>query len=177
MLDNSTRPAEVLGHGTPEHAEISDWITNEVHLLDAARLEDWYELLHPTLTYSMPVRLSLMPKDGFGFRDDMDYFMDDYESIKMRVDRLKTEMAWAEQPGRERGIWSPTTSSSARASRPIASAASSASPAREPTCCPTSSPGNGTTCSAARRGRLLLHKRTILLDQSVLKSFNLSIVF
>jgi 3-phenylpropionate/cinnamic acid dioxygenase small subunit len=178
MLDNPTRPADVLGHGTPEHAEISDWIDNEVHLLDAARLEEWYELLHPTLTYSIPVRLSLMPKDGFGFRDDMDYFMDDYEPMKMRIDRLKTEMAWAEQPGsRTRHLVT---------NHLVEAAGEGVYSVRSQFCVTRARADMLPDLFTGQRhdllgreedGRLLLRKRTILLDQSVLKSFNLSIVF
>ena len=165
------------GHGTREHFEISDWLTREVHLLDEGRMEEWYATLHPEITYSMPLRLSLMPKDGPGFRDDMDYYMDDHASLRMRLNRLKTEMAWAEQPGsRTRHLVTNVLIESAgpdaygvRSQFLVTRARADQSP----------DIFTGVRVDQLNRvdGTLLLKTRRILLDQTVLKSFNLSIFF
>jgi PAH dioxygenase small subunit len=165
----------LLGHATPEYAEISDWLTREVHLLDDLRLEEWFATLHPEITYSMPVRLSVMPKDGAGFRDDMDYFMDDHASIRMRINRLKTEMAWAEQPGsRTRHL---VTNPLIEAGGPDTYGVRSqflATRARADKLPDLFSGVRDDVLVRGGDGALLLRSRRILLDQSVLKSFNLS---
>lgn len=176
MTTEATAPV-VFGHGTPEHNEISDWLTREAHLLDDARMEEWYATLHPGITYSMPLRLSLMPKDGAGFRDDMDYYMDDHASIRMRINRLKTEMAWAEQPGsRTRHlVTNPLIEQDGdgyrvRSQFLVTRARADQSP-------DLFSGVRDDLLVRDEGGALLLRERRILLDQSVLKSFNLSIFF
>jgi 3-phenylpropionate/cinnamic acid dioxygenase small subunit len=177
MGAEATSTPQMFGRATAEYAEISDWITREVHLLDDARLDEWYDMLHPELTYSMPVRLSVMPKDGFGFRDDMDYYMDDYVSIKTRIDRLKTEMAWAEQPGsRTRHMVTNPLVEQAGDGRFRVRGQFLVTRARADTL-PDLFSGVRDDLLVRDGDRLLLRKRRVMLDQSVLKSFNLSILF
>lgn len=167
-----------FGHGTPEHAEISDWLTREVHLLDQARMEEWMATLHPAITYSMPVRLSLMPKDGPGFRDDTDYYLDDYASLRMRVNRLRTDMAWAEQPGsRTRHLVTNPLIESAGDGAYRVRSQFLATRARADHLPDIFSGVRDDLLVRGEAGMLLLRERRILLDQSVLKSFNLSIFF
>jgi 3-phenylpropionate/cinnamic acid dioxygenase small subunit len=176
-MAGDTRTGTPLGHGTAEHAEISDWLTREAHLLDDVLLDEWYTLLHPELTYSMPVRLSLMPKDGPGFRDDTDYYMDDHASIKTRIDRLKTDMAWSEQPGsRTRHmITNPLIEETGEGEYTVRSQFL-VTRARADNY-PDIFSGVRHDVLVRDGDRLLLRSRRILMDQSVLKSFNLSILF
>lgn len=177
MTTETTAPA-TLGHGTPAHNEICDWLTREAHLLDDMRMEEWYETLHPEITYSMPLRLSLMPKDGRGFRDDMDYYMDDHASIRMRINRLKTEMAWAEQPGsRTRHLVTNPLIESAGENAYRVRSQFLVTRARADQLPDLFSGVRDDLLVRGETGALLLRGRRILLDQSVLKSFNLSIFF
>jgi 3-phenylpropionate/cinnamic acid dioxygenase small subunit len=167
---------QLLPSSAPAHAEVVAWIDWESHLLDDWRYDEWIELLHPEVFYSMPLRLSVMPKDGQGFVAGMDYYDDDYRSLVTRVLRLRTDQAWAEQPGSrtrhlltnhliaargedEYHVRSQFLVTRARADRPF------------------------DLFSGERRddlvrvdGRLLLRQRVLLLDQTVLKSYNLSIL-
>lgn len=178
MSGAATQALTIFGVGTPEHNEISDWVTREVHLLDQARMDEWFEMLHPSLTYSMPVRLSLMPKDGPGFRDDTDYYIDDYESIKTRIDRLKTEMAWAEQPGsRTRHLVTNLLVASAGTDEYSVSSHFLVTRARADHLPDIFSGMREDRLERAEDRGLLLRQRRILLDQATLKSFNLSILF
>jgi PAH dioxygenase small subunit len=177
MSVDATHAPIVFGFGTPEHSEISDWVTREVHLLDDARFDEWFEMVHPSLTYSMPVRLSLMPKDGAGFREDMDYYMDDYASIKTRLERLKTEMAWAEQPGsRTRHLITNLLIEAASDHEYRVRGQFLVTRARADNF-PDVFSGVREDLLVRGEAGLLLRKRSIFLDQSVLKSFNLSILF
>jgi len=176
-VEATAREPVVFGFGTPEYAEITDWVTREVHLLDEARFDEWYEQLHPSLTYSMPVRLSLMPKDGFGFRDDTDYYLDDYTSIRTRLNRLKTEMAWAEQPGsRTRHLVTNLLVEGAGDDEYRVRGQFLVTRARADHL-PDIFSGVREDLLVRGGGGLLLRQRRVLLDQSVLKSFNLSILF
>lgn len=178
MTAEATTTPITFGHGTPEHDEISDWLTREVHLLDGARMEEWFATLHPDITYSMPVRLSLMPKDGPGFRDDTDYYLDDYASLRMRINRLKTDMAWAEQPGsRTRHLVTNPLISSAGEGEYRVRSQFLATRARADQLPDIFSGLRDDLLVRSGEGVLLLRERRILLDQSVLKSFNLSIFF
>jgi 3-phenylpropionate/cinnamic acid dioxygenase small subunit len=177
MTTEATTPI-TFGHGTAEHAEISDWLTREVYLLDEARMEEWFATLHPEITYSMPVRLSLMPKDGPGFRDDTDYYLDDHASLRMRVNRLKTDMAWAEQPGsRTRHLVTNALIESAGERAYRVRSQFVVTRARADKLPDIFSGVRDDLLVRAADRSLLLRERRILLDQSVLKSFNLSIFF
>jgi PAH dioxygenase small subunit len=175
---STTAPAPIFGFATPEYAEVQDWLNLEAHLLDEARYDEWLELLHPTVSYSMPVRLSLMPKDGTGFRDDMDYYADDFQSLKTRVDRLKTEQAWAEQPGsRTRHLLTNPLISAHGDGELFVKAQFLVTRSRADQPYDVFSGVREDVLTRGEGGRLQVRERRILLDQSVLKSFNLSILF
>ena len=75
--------------------------------LDERRFHDWVDMLAPDIEYRMPVRVERMPRDGLGFDDQMDFFAENYSSLKTRVDRLDTDQAWSEQPiSRARHVYS-----------------------------------------------------------------------
>lgn len=171
-------PAHVFGFSTPEYAEIQDWINLEAHLLDEWRYDEWFEMVHPAVTYSMPVRLSLMPKDGPGFRDDMDYYADDYASLKTRLDRLKTEQAWAEQPGsRTRHLMTNPLITDHGNGEFFVKCQFLVTRSRADHHADFFSGDRQDVLTRGEDGRLQVRQRRILLDQSVLKSFNLSILF
>lgn len=78
--------------------EFEQWLYLEAKLLDDIDFDGWFSLLHPDITYQMPVRVN---KEGIERPDyslDMFAFHDDIELLKIRVDRLKTDYAWAEIP-------------------------------------------------------------------------------
>jgi PAH dioxygenase small subunit len=177
-VDQPTKPAPILGFSTPEYAEIQDWINLEAHLLDEARYDDWFTMVHPSITYSMPVRLSVMPKDGTGFVDDMDYYADDYAGLKTRIDRLKTEQAWAEQPGsRTRHLMTNPLISAHGDGEFFVKCQFLVTRSRADHPYDLFSGDRQDVLTRGEGGRLQVRERRILLDQSVLKSFNLSILF
>jgi 3-phenylpropionate/cinnamic acid dioxygenase small subunit len=78
--------------------EFEQWLYREAKLLDDIDFDGWFSLMHPSLKYQMPVRVN---KEGIERPDyalDMFAFDDDIELLKIRVDRLKTDYAWAEIP-------------------------------------------------------------------------------
>lgn len=78
--------------------EFEQWLYQEAKFLDDIDFDGWFNLMHQSIVYEMPVRVN---KEGIERPDyslDMYAFQDDIETLKMRVDRLKTDYAWAEMP-------------------------------------------------------------------------------
>jgi 3-phenylpropionate/cinnamic acid dioxygenase small subunit len=76
---------------------VSDFLVEEAAALDDRRFEDWFQLLADDVEYTAPVRVTR--RSG---QDDVDeqsaYFDDDKQSLGLRVKRLLTDVAWAEDP-------------------------------------------------------------------------------
>lgn len=83
---------------TVEHRlAVQDFLVAEAELLDHRRFADWLELWTDDATYYVPVRVSRkMPAPDVV--DDIGLFDDDKRSLTLRVRRLGTDVAWAEDP-------------------------------------------------------------------------------
>lgn len=79
--------------------EIEQFLYTEAKLLDDRKFEQWYELLAEDLRYFMPLR-SNPDTDGeeYSRDDESAYFDDDKAYIGVRIKRLMTGRAWAEEP-------------------------------------------------------------------------------
>ena len=81
--------------------EINEFLIHEAWLLDERKFHDWLDLLTDDLFYFMPRMKNRQRKDmarevtEYG---DLALFEEDKESMKMRIARLDTGMAWAEDP-------------------------------------------------------------------------------
>lgn len=78
--------------------EFEQWLYREAKLLDDIDFDGWFNLLHPEILYQMPVRVNKEGMERPDYSTDMYAFYDDIELLKMRVERLKTDYAWAETP-------------------------------------------------------------------------------
>lgn len=80
-----------------ESAEVRRFYRLETRLLDSHRYEEWLDLLTDQVTYRIPVRETREEPDkelqGRFYHVDDDRFQ-----LQLRVDRLQTEFAWAEDP-------------------------------------------------------------------------------
>ena len=87
---------------TPElQQEIEQFLYRESRILDDRRYEEWYELLADDLHYFMPTRYNRLKREAdkeFSGPDQAAFFDEDKSSIAMRIRRLNTGMAWAEDP-------------------------------------------------------------------------------
>lgn len=91
--------AEAMTKASPEeHWLCTDWLNNESALLDDQRVHEWLELLHPDLEYKLPVRMTRERQNGPGFSNEAFHMLEDVASLTMRVRRLDTDYAWAEDP-------------------------------------------------------------------------------
>lgn len=78
-------------------ASVQEFLEDEAEVLDAGRFEEWLELLSADMSYRVPIRVTR--KRGTPDVDtDMFHFDDDRRSLGLRVRRLATGVAWAEDP-------------------------------------------------------------------------------
>ncbi|AMM92971.1 hypothetical protein UP17_10940 [Peribacillus simplex] len=78
--------------------EFEQWLYDEAQLLDDIEFDDWFDLMHSSLRYQMPVRINKEGVERPDYSTEMFTFNDDIELLRLRVDRLKTDYAWAEIP-------------------------------------------------------------------------------
>lgn len=81
--------------------EITGWLHDEAELLDDGRLDEWLELLTDDVTYQVPIRIHKEVTGTSrvtGIQADSFHLDEDRTSLQMRVDRIGTGFAWAEEP-------------------------------------------------------------------------------
>jgi 3-phenylpropionate/cinnamic acid dioxygenase small subunit len=80
--------------------DVEAFLYYEAELLDDRRFEDWLTLFHDDVHYWVPTRRNLGRRQlrDFSEPDELAHFDDDRATLAMRVARLKTSFAWAEQP-------------------------------------------------------------------------------
>jgi 3-phenylpropionate/cinnamic acid dioxygenase small subunit len=78
--------------------EAVTWLDGEAQLLDNGQFDEWLSLLTDDIRYVVPVRLTRERGAGSDVHLGAPHFQDDLETLRMRVERLKTEFAWAEDP-------------------------------------------------------------------------------
>ena len=77
--------------------EISDFLVQEAEYLDDRQYEDWLTLFAPDIHYTAPIRVH-RKSPASDIIDDIGHFDDNFASLTMRVKRLRTDVAWAEDP-------------------------------------------------------------------------------
>ncbi len=78
--------------------EMENFLFEEAELLNDGRFHDWLELCAEDIHYVIPVRVSRERANGDGNSTTMTHWDDDYAGLELRVLRLDTEYAWAEDP-------------------------------------------------------------------------------
>ncbi|QRP49468.1 3-phenylpropionate/cinnamic acid dioxygenase subunit beta [Amycolatopsis sp. FDAARGOS 1241] len=80
------------------HLQAHQWLVDEAWLLDAQDYEQWLTLLTDDIHYLMPVRVTTALGAGFDTAPGMAHFDEDKYSLSRRVARFLTEHAWTEDP-------------------------------------------------------------------------------
>jgi 3-phenylpropionate/cinnamic acid dioxygenase small subunit len=163
--------------GTPEYSEIVEWLYREARLLDTGEFAAWFELMTADIVYEMPTRTAVMPTEGSGFHPEFGFFAESHSSLGLRVKRLGTRQAWAEQPrSRTRHFVSNVMIERAEDGAYTATSAFMVTRIRSHRHYDFFT---GERVDVLRRdgASLRLARRTILLDQTVLDSHNLSVFF
>ncbi|HUO38691.1 MAG TPA: 3-phenylpropionate/cinnamic acid dioxygenase subunit beta [Mycobacterium sp.] len=80
------------------HLEAHRWLVDETYLLDAQAYTEWLDLLADDIHYLMPVRVTTALHAGYDTSPGMAHFDEDKYSLSRRVARFLTEHAWTEDP-------------------------------------------------------------------------------
>ena len=82
--------------------EVQDFLIQEARLLDERMFEDWLDLFTDDIVYWMPERVNPLDSidlaDGVSKPGELALFEDTKDTLRTRVARLATGMAWAEVP-------------------------------------------------------------------------------
>ena len=83
--------------------QVEDFYYLEAELLDERKLRQWFELLTEDIRYWMPIRYNPLERpenitDEVSPPGEAYYFDDDWKSLKIRVERAYSKIAWAEVP-------------------------------------------------------------------------------
>lgn len=76
---------------------VNDLLVLEAEYLDDRRFEDWLELLTEDIEYVAPVRVT-RKSPASDICHDITLFDENMQSLTLRVRRLRTDVAWAEDP-------------------------------------------------------------------------------
>lgn len=87
-------------HVTPElQLAVERWLYDEAELLDDKRFDDWLERLADDIAYLVPIRSNRPPRDRTPQPAERSaHIEDDKTGLRVRVKRLNTGLAWAEDP-------------------------------------------------------------------------------
>ncbi|NIO10142.1 MAG: 3-phenylpropionate/cinnamic acid dioxygenase subunit beta [Deltaproteobacteria bacterium] len=81
--------------------EIERFLYREAFLLDERRFEEWVELFTDDVRYWMPVRATKPSGQGveeFATDSELAFLDETKETLRQRIAKLATGMAWAEEP-------------------------------------------------------------------------------
>lgn len=81
--------------------KVADFLNREAQLLDEGRLREWLDLLTDDVRYQVPIRVTKERHGEGGLTgvvEDMFHLDEVRESLEMRVARIETGFAWAEDP-------------------------------------------------------------------------------
>ncbi len=85
--------------GDADVRAITDWLNREAELLDAGLYRQWLdEFISSDLQYRVPIRVTRERDAGTDVIAAMSHMDDDWDSMEMRVLRIETGYAWAEDP-------------------------------------------------------------------------------
>lgn len=92
------RAGRTLPFSDERHLQAHQWLVDEAYLLDAQRYEDWLALVADDIHYIMPVRVTTALGAGYDSAPGMAHFDENKYSLGRRVARFQTEHAWTEDP-------------------------------------------------------------------------------
>lgn len=83
------------------YQEVVDFLYKEAELLDEGRYREWLGMLTDDIRYQVPIRVTRERESGAavpGVVEDMFHLDEDFASLEMRILRIETGFAWAEDP-------------------------------------------------------------------------------
>lgn len=159
------------------HLEAHRWLVDEAYLLDEQDYDEWLSRIADDMHYLMPVRVTTALGAGYSTSPGMAHMDENKYSLSRRVARFATEHAWTEDPpSRLRHyVTNVRTFRTEKADEIIAESAVLLFRSRGDV-------GEAATVSAGREDLLRrtatgwqLARRTIMLDEAVIRMQNLAI--
>ena len=98
LVGSRRRPGTALAFSDERHLQAHQFLVDEAYLLDTQDYETWLALLTDDIRYLMPVRVTTARGAGFDTAPGMAHFDEDKYSLDRRVARFATEHAWTEDP-------------------------------------------------------------------------------
>ena len=78
------------------------FLNREAELLDEGRYREWLDLVTADIRYQVPIRSAKERGHAesaiTGVATDMFHLDEDHDSLELRIDRIETGFAWAEEP-------------------------------------------------------------------------------
>jgi 3-phenylpropionate/cinnamic acid dioxygenase small subunit len=95
-----TEPSLGAALPVPAHvrASIEDFLYYEAELLDARSFDSWLELFAEDARYEVPLRVTREKNAEWDVSPTARIIHDSKDMLRVRIARLKTEYAWAEDP-------------------------------------------------------------------------------
>ncbi len=84
--------------GDPRYAEILEFLLQEAEFLDHGRFSEWLEMMTEDIHYRMPVRVNRGRSLKPDYTEKTEIFSENLASLQTRIKRLGTDFAWAESP-------------------------------------------------------------------------------
>jgi phthalate 3,4-dioxygenase beta subunit len=92
------RVGKTLPFNDERHLLAHQFLVDEAYLLDAQAYGEWLDLLTDDVHYVMPVRVTTALGTGYDTSPGMAHFDENKYSLSRRVARFQTEHAWTEDP-------------------------------------------------------------------------------
>ena len=170
--------ADACAPGTRLYSEILEILNREAALLDERGYAAWIDLCAEDIHYIMPVRTTQFRARGAGF-EDVSFFDENINSLRTRVARLQTESAWAETPpSRTRHFLTNVLVEAGERPHEFAVAANFlVTRTRADQAYQLFTGRREDLLRRVARSEFRLVRRRILIDQTVITSTNLSVLF
>lgn len=78
--------------------ECEEFLYHAAELLDDRRLDEWHDLLTDDISYQVPVRTTRERSSSTEFSDSAFHMKEDWDTLKVRTDRMASDFAWSEDP-------------------------------------------------------------------------------
>ncbi|MCA8276468.1 3-phenylpropionate/cinnamic acid dioxygenase subunit beta [Burkholderia sp. AU30280] len=101
MVANEIAATRANAVSAAEHFAIEQFLFLEAELLDGRNIAAWIELMADDLRYVMPIRRNVGPRERkveWTSPDELAYFDESKENLKLRLRKLQSGAAWAEEP-------------------------------------------------------------------------------
>jgi 3-phenylpropionate/cinnamic acid dioxygenase small subunit len=95
---NGTDTVAPLPYTSEAHQLAHQFLVEEAHLLDTLAFDAWLGLLTEDVRYVMPVRVTAARGTDEASVATIDHFAEDLFSLRKRVARFATDHAWTEDP-------------------------------------------------------------------------------